>query len=150
MIAEPVRRREHQPAAEAALEVAGDAEAGEDAAERRRLQEHEGELERRVAVGVVEARRLVDPRQPAGEGGEEEQREDQRRDQQRRVGDEVVQVAPGDRAGDRPNACRPVLGALTSAPAASRRLTEAAVRKIVASSAADPEGERRAPRRRSR
>ena len=46
---EPVRRAEQQPAGEPALEVGGDAEAGEHAAERRRLQQHEDELERRVA-----------------------------------------------------------------------------------------------------
>ena len=51
-----VRRGEQQPAGEAALEVAGDPEAGEDAAERRRLQQHEDELERRVAVREVEPR----------------------------------------------------------------------------------------------
>ena len=48
---DPVRRREQEPAGEASLEVARDAEAGEDAAERRRLEQHEDELERRVAVG---------------------------------------------------------------------------------------------------
>ena len=40
-----VLRRDHQPPREAALEVARDPEAGEDAAERRRLQQHEDEHE---------------------------------------------------------------------------------------------------------
>ncbi len=40
-----VRGRQQQPPREAALEVAGDPEAGEDAAERRRLEQHEDELE---------------------------------------------------------------------------------------------------------
>ena len=75
-------------------------EAGEDAAEGRRLQEHEDELERRVAGRVVEVRDVADPRQAAGERGEEEQREDQRRDQERRVDERVVDRAPGDAAGD--------------------------------------------------
>ena len=43
------RRAQQQPAGEAGVEVASDGEAGEHAAERRRLQEHEHELERRVA-----------------------------------------------------------------------------------------------------
>jgi hypothetical protein len=55
-----VRRREQEPPAEAALEVARDAEAGEDAAERRRLEKDEDELEGRVPGRVVEARHLVD------------------------------------------------------------------------------------------
>ena len=61
---------------EAALEVARDPEAGEDAAERRRLEEHEDELERRVAGRIVEAGDVLDLRQAAGERGEEEQREE--------------------------------------------------------------------------
>ena len=51
-----VGRREHEPLREAALEVARDAEPREDAAEGRRLQEHEHELERRVTRREVEAR----------------------------------------------------------------------------------------------
>ena len=54
--AEPVRRAEQQPPGEALLEVGRDPEAGEHAAERRRLQQHEHELERRVAGREVEAR----------------------------------------------------------------------------------------------
>ena len=42
--------------AKPALEVTRDPEAGEDARERRRLEQHEHELERRVAIGEVEAR----------------------------------------------------------------------------------------------
>ena len=54
-------------------------------AERRGLQQHEAEDERRVSLGVVEVRGVGDRREAAGEGGEEEEREDQRRDQQGRV-----------------------------------------------------------------
>ena len=54
--AAPVRRGEQEPAREAALEVPGDSEAGEDAAERGRLEQHEDELEARVARPVLEAR----------------------------------------------------------------------------------------------
>ena len=79
MIAAAVRRGEQEPPREAALEVARDPEAGEDAAERRRLEEHEDELERRVAGREVEARDVRRPREPAGEGDEEEEREEQRR-----------------------------------------------------------------------
>ena len=93
---EPVRRRQQQAPREAVLEVGGDPEAGEHAAERRRLQEHEHELERRVAGREVEPRHLAEPRQPARERGEEEQREDQRRQQVRRVGDDVVERPPRD------------------------------------------------------
>ena len=58
------------------LEVGGDPEAGEHAAERRRLEQHEHELERRVAGREVEAGHVADVRQAAREGDEEEQRED--------------------------------------------------------------------------
>ena len=54
-----VRRGEQQPPREAALEVARDPEAGEDTAERGRLQQHEHELERGVAGREVEARRVA-------------------------------------------------------------------------------------------
>ena len=94
--AEPVRRRQHQPPREAVLEVGRDPEAGEHAAERRRLQQHEHELERRVAGREVEARHVADVRQPAREGDEEEQREDQRRQQQLRVRGDLLDRAPGD------------------------------------------------------
>ena len=96
------------------LEVARDPEAREDAAERRRLEQHEDELERRVAVREVEAGCVRDPRQPAGEGGEEEEREEQRRDEERRVREDVVQRPPGHAAGDRERASR------ASHPAAKR------------------------------
>ena len=92
---------------EADLEVAGDAEAGEDAAEGRRLQQHEDELEGGVAAGEVEAGHVADRREAAGEGDEEEEREDDRRRQEGRVGEEVVDAAPGDRARDRAEAGRP-------------------------------------------
>src|SRR5262249_29204955 len=71
-----------------------------DARERRRLQQHEDELERGVAVGEVEARRSRDAGQAARERREEEQRERERRDQQRLVVEKVVQHAPGDALGD--------------------------------------------------
>ena len=94
------RRAEHQPACEPRLEVARHGEAREHAAEGGGLQEHERELERRVAGPVVEVRDFADPRQPAGERDEEEQREDDRRHDDRRVDERVVDRAPGDRAGD--------------------------------------------------
>ena len=65
----PLRRgaRQQQPPREAGVEVARDRKAGEDAAEGGRLQEHEGELEGRVAGLVVEvrARRAILDRPPA-------------------------------------------------------------------------------------
>src|SRR5262249_47771423 len=97
----PVRRREQQPPREAALEVARDPEACEDAAERGRLQQDEDELEGGVALLVVEPGDVPDPREAAGEGGEEEEREQKRRHEQRRVREDVVQRPPGDAASDR-------------------------------------------------
>ena len=97
-----LRRGEHQPAREPVFEVPRDAEAREDAAERSRLEQHEHELERRVPVREVEAGDVVDPRQPAGEGGEEEEREDQPGQEQRGRREDVVQDAPGDGEGDGP------------------------------------------------
>ena len=81
----PLRRGHEQAAREAALEVARDPEACEDAAERGRLQEHEDELERRVAAVEVEAGHVAKPGEPAGERHEVHQREEHRRDEQRRV-----------------------------------------------------------------
>ncbi len=49
-----MRCGQHQTPREAVLEVARDAEAREHAAERSRLEEHEDELERRVAGGELE------------------------------------------------------------------------------------------------
>ena len=94
---QPVRRAEQQSPREPALEVGGDAEAGEHAAERARLQQHEHELERRVAGREVEAGDVAHAREAARERGEEEQREDDRGEQERRVGEEVVDRAPRDR-----------------------------------------------------
>src|SRR5439155_12520691 len=91
----PIRRGEQQPAREAALEVARDAEAREDAPEGGRLEQDEHELERRVAATEVEAGHVPDPLEPAGEGGEEEQREQHRGKQQRRIREGVVERAPG-------------------------------------------------------
>ena len=99
-----VRGGQHQPAREAGLEVARDGEAREDAAERRRLQQHEAVDEGRVAAVEVEARDRVDAREAARERREEEHREQQRRDDDRRVREEVVGAAPADGARDRPEA----------------------------------------------
>ena len=71
-----VRRREHQPPREAVLEVARDAEAGEDAAERGRLEEHEDELERRVPGRERRSRDVLELGEAADEGEEEEEREE--------------------------------------------------------------------------
>src|SRR3954452_19500722 len=98
---DPVRGRQQQPPRKAALEVARDPEAGEDAAEGGRLQQHEDELEGGVAARVGEARHVADVREPAREGGEEEEREDERGQQQRRVREHVVQRPPRDALGDR-------------------------------------------------
>jgi hypothetical protein len=73
----PVRRREEEPAREPALEIPGDAEAREDPAERSRLEQDEDELKRRVAGREVEAWHVLDARESAGEGREEEEREDE-------------------------------------------------------------------------
>ena len=94
------RGAEHQPPGEAGIEVAGDREPGEDAAEGRRLQKDEDELERGVAGRIVEVRHVADARETAREGDEEEQREDDRRHEDRRVDERVVDRAPGDAAGD--------------------------------------------------
>ena len=75
--ADAIRRGEQEPARKSGLEVARDAEAREDAAERRRLQEHENELERGVTAGEREARDLPHLRQAARERGEVEQGERQ-------------------------------------------------------------------------
>ena len=60
----PVRCREEQPPREPVLEVAGDPEAGEDAAEGGGLEQDEAELEPRVAARVVEARAPCDRESP--------------------------------------------------------------------------------------
>ena len=59
-----VRGRQQQPAAEAELEVGRDREAGEDAAEGGRLQQHEAVLEGGVARRVVEAGLLAIAERP--------------------------------------------------------------------------------------
>ncbi len=119
----PVGGREHQPPREAELEVGGDREADEDPAEGRGLDEHEAVLEGRVARRVVEARHARDGRQAAREPGEEDQREDQRREDERRVGEVVVQAAPGDRAGggDHVRSIRPRRARVRAAGRAPRR-----------------------------
>ena len=89
-------------------------EAGEDAAEGRRLQEDEDELERRVARWEVEARDVADARQAPGEGDEEQQREHGRRDEQRRVGERVDEVAPQDGPGDAREVARHVRAILVA------------------------------------
>ena len=57
-----MRRREQVAPGEAGLEVAGDAKAGEDAAESRRLQQDEDELEGGIAAREVEAGDVADRR----------------------------------------------------------------------------------------
>src|SRR3954454_20270541 len=89
-----IRSGEHQPPHEPALPVAGNPEAREDSRERRRLQQDEDELERRVPERKVEARDVADAREAADEGGEEEQREEERRDDERRVREEDVRLPP--------------------------------------------------------
>src|SRR5829696_10050367 len=96
----PIGGRQHQAAREAALEVAHDAEPGEDTRERRGLEQHEDELKSGVADGESEARHVVHAREPAGEGGEEEERERKTGEQQRRVREVVVQHPPCDCEGD--------------------------------------------------
>ncbi len=91
-------RPEHQPPREAGLEVGGDRESGEDAAEDSRLDQDEDVLEGRVA-GVVEARRVRDRDEAARERGEEEDRHQHRRQEERRVAEHLVEQAPGDRPG---------------------------------------------------
>src|SRR5581483_6233918 len=98
------RRGEHQAAGEPVLEVAGDAEAGEDPAERGRLEQDEAELEAGVAGRVVEAGNVPQPGEPAGERGEVEQREHQPGEEQGRVVKHVVDRPPGDRQRDVPEA----------------------------------------------
>ena len=134
--AEPVRRGQHQPPREPVLEVRRDPEAGEHAAERRRLQQHEHELERRVARREVEARHVADARQPAREGDEEEQREDQRRQQQLRVGGDLLESS-GRRRPPATSQKR-----LMSAPAASAGPRPSRPRRSTRSTAAKPKPER--------
>ena len=87
-----VRRWDHQPLREAALEVLRDAEAGEIAGHRRRLQQQERERERLVARGVVEAGYLVDSGERAGEPDEEDDREHQGRKEEAQVRDDFFSV----------------------------------------------------------
>src|SRR4029453_877265 len=96
--------RHEKPPREPVFEVARDPEAREPPAERSRLEQHEHELERRVAVGEVEARDAFAAREPASEGGEEEEREDHPGQEQRRRREHVVQHTPRDRERNRPEA----------------------------------------------
>jgi len=96
----PARGRQQQPPGEAVLEVARDPEAGEDTPERGGLEEHETELEAGVSGGVVEALDVAQPRQPAGERGEVDQREGESGEEQRRVVQHVVDHPPADREGN--------------------------------------------------
>ena len=95
-----VRRRQHQPPREAVLEVAGDAEAGEHAAERGRLEQHEDELEGRVAGRELEAGQVRQLREAAHERREEEERERDRRDEDVRRRQRVVRRPPRDAERD--------------------------------------------------
>src|SRR5581483_9123538 len=88
---------EEQPTREAVLEVARDAEAGEDAAEGGRLEQDEAELEAGVAGRVVEARHVAQTRETACERDEVEQREREPGKEQRRVVQDVVDRPPADR-----------------------------------------------------
>ena len=90
----PPRRREHEALRKSALEVACDAESGEDAAESSRLQEDEHELERGVPRREVEAWDLRDLRKPACKCDEEEEGEHQRRQENLRVRQRVLQRPP--------------------------------------------------------
>ena len=92
-----VRRTE---ARKTALEVASDSESGENAAKGRRLEQHEDELERRVALRVIESGDVLNMRQTTGERDEEEQREDDRGNEKRWVREDVVQRSPRHTAGD--------------------------------------------------
>ena len=76
------------------------AEAGEDAAERGRLQQDEHERERRVAAFEVEARHVAQPRQAAGEREEVHQREQHRRQEERRVLEQHRRLPVGERERD--------------------------------------------------
>ena len=96
-----MRRGEHQAPREPVLEVARDPEAREHAAERGRLEEHEDELERRVARGEVEPRQPRQLREAAHERREEEERECDRRDEDVRRRERVVRRPPGDAERDR-------------------------------------------------
>src|SRR5262249_9332094 len=92
----PVGRGEQESPAEAELEVGGDRETREDAAEGGRLAEDEGEDEGRVSRRVVEARSVADRREAAGEGREEEDRHQERRQQENRVAGQRPQQAPAE------------------------------------------------------
>ena len=94
-----VGRREVEPGWNPESKSARDREAGEDAAEGRRLQQHEDELEG-VVVVVVEAGQSPTRREPARESDEEEDRDQSGGQEQRRTADQRVQVAPGHRARD--------------------------------------------------
>src|SRR5262249_35112456 len=133
-----VRRGQHQPPGEPTFEVARDPEPGEDPGERSRLDEDERELERRVPARKVEAGRALDPREPAGERGEEEKREDERRDQQRPVAEEVVQHPPGDalRDRERPHERASLVTSAREASATATAATTAAIANPSASASA--------------
>ena len=76
------------------------AEAGEDAAERGRLQQHEHELECRVAALEVESRHVPQARETAGEREEVHQREEHRRQEERRVLEQHGRLPVGERERD--------------------------------------------------
>src|SRR5215210_515349 len=95
-----VRGGEHEPLREAVLEVSGDGEPGEGPAHRDRLQQRPDVLEGDVARRVVEAGHVAHPRQPPGEGDEEEDGEESRR-QKRGVGEVLVDLASRHRPRNR-------------------------------------------------
>src|SRR5207247_6574842 len=112
-----------------------DPEPCEDAAEGRRLQQHEDELEGGVALLVVEARHVLNARKPAGERREEEEREHQGRDEQRRVREDVVQRPPSDgaRHGERPHVRAILTRSAQLASASAQTVIAAAIPKPSAS-----------------
>src|SRR5581483_10179384 len=101
----PVRRGEQEAPREPALEVAGDAEAREDTAEGGRLEQHEDELEPRVAGPVAEARHVAHLLETARERREEEERKGDLREHDRRRRERVVKRPPGDAERDRAKRC---------------------------------------------
>src|SRR4029079_14323403 len=126
------------PLRKPALEVARDAEAGEDAPERSRLEEDEDELESRVAVRVVEAGRVLNLRQPTRKRGEEEQRERHRRQQDRRRREDVLERAPGDagRHGPEPHVRSILCPSAQPAAASDTTVSTIAIEKPSASASA--------------
>ena len=94
------RGGEHEALGEPVLEVAGNGEAGERAADGDGLQKDPDVLERRVAPLEVEGGDVGYAGEPSGERRQKEQREQHGGYDQRRVQEEVVDAAPGHGARD--------------------------------------------------